>query len=143
MPILAGRRASHFYDSMPERYRETICFHAELKKRHTLLQLHEMAEVERERVIGAIDELRQHFAKYRKHAISNTAFIQRLPVSVRKTLYRHAELSQAEFSQPIWRVEDRACAWSNQLIKAIRELLDLFEDAPDILTAVKPEAYFN
>ncbi|HHH1927403.1 replication protein B [Yersinia rochesterensis] len=137
------RDTCNFYDSMPERYRATICFHAELKKRHALLQLAEMDNNERQRIVSALDELRHHFAKYRKHAISNVAFIQRLPISVRKTLFLHAGLSHKEFNQPASYLEEDACPWRETLIAALRELLNLFEDAPDILTAVKPDAYFN
>lgn len=142
----AGSRweeSCQFYDAMPERYRSTVCFHAGLKKHHPLLRLSELDDSERERVINALDELRSHFAKYRKHAISNAAYVQRLPISVRKTLFLHAGLTQSEFNQPVWRIEDETCIWRDKVLKAIRELLNIFADVPDILTSVKPETYFN
>ncbi|EKN4691038.1 replication protein B [Yersinia ruckeri] len=132
-----------FYNNLPSRYRATICFHAELKKRHSLLRMEEMNEPERERLVGSINELRQCLAKYRKHQISNIAFIQRQPLSVRKTLFLHAGLTSVEFKLPIWHIENANCYWREALLEALRELLNIFDDAPTIITSVKPEAYVN
>ncbi len=132
-----------FYNALPERYRATVCFHAGLKKRHTVIFLHEMNDADRECLVNALDELRKAFAKYRKHELGNIAYMQRLTISERKTLFMHAGLTLAEFSQPLWRVDDVECQWREPLLKAIREMITIFEDAPTILTAIKPEAYIR
>lgn len=137
------RNTCDFYNRMMERERLTICFHAQLKQRHAVLNLEEMSDGDRARVVCAIDELRCAFAKYRKHGISQSGFINRLTISERRTLFLHAGLTEAEFSQPHWRIDDEACAWREALLRALRELFSLFEYAPVILTAVKPEQYLH
>ncbi|KFK93349.1 MULTISPECIES: hypothetical protein [unclassified Serratia (in: enterobacteria)] len=137
------RDTCNFYNRMMERERLTICFHAELKQRHAVMTLEEMNESDRERIVCAIDELRSAFAKYRKHGISQSGFIGRLTVSQRRTLFLHAGLTEAEFNQPYWYIDDETCAWREALFRALRELFSLFEYAPTILTAVKPEQYLH
>ncbi|HFV9290962.1 TPA: replication protein B [Serratia fonticola] len=143
---LAGprwRETCDYYRGMMERERLTICFHAQLKQRHAVLGLEEMNEGDRQRVVCSIGELRTAFAKHRRHRISDSDFIARLTVSQRRTLFMHAGLTEAEFSQPYWRINDEACSWREALFKALRELFSLFEYAPTILTAVKPEQYLH
>ncbi|SUX72897.1 Uncharacterised protein [Citrobacter freundii] len=55
-----------FYNQMMERERLTICFHAQLKQRHANMRLEEMNDADRERLINAIDELRNTFSKSRQ-----------------------------------------------------------------------------
>ncbi len=95
------------------------------------------------RVVCAIDELRSAFAKYRKHGISQSGFIGRLTISERRTLFLHAGLTDTEFNQPHWRMDDEACTWREALLRALRELFSLFEYALIILTAVKSEQYLH
>ncbi|VEI69221.1 Uncharacterised protein [Serratia fonticola] len=143
---LAGprwRETCDYYRGMMERERLTICFHAQLKQRHAVLGLEEMNEADRQRVVCAIGELRSAFAKYRKHGVSQSRFIGRLTISTRRTLFFHAGLTEAEFNQPHWRMDDKGCAWREALLKALRELFSLFERTPMILTAVKPEQYLH
>ncbi len=45
---------------MMERERLTVCFHAQLKQRHATMRFEEMNDIERERLVCAIDELRGH-----------------------------------------------------------------------------------
>ncbi|AWC72580.1 TPA: replication protein B [Serratia marcescens] len=137
------RSTCDFYNQMMERERLTICFHAQLKQRHAVMRLEEMNDSERERLVCAIDELRSAFATYRKHGISKSGFIGRLTISQRRTLFLHAGLTEVEFNQPYWRIDDESCKWREELFRALRELFNLFEYAPTILTSVKPEAYFH
>lgn len=137
------RDTCNFYNDMMERERLTICFHAQLKQRHSVLKLEEMSEADCERVVCAIGELRSAFAKYRKHGISKSGYIGRLTIAQRRTLFLHAGLTEAEFNQPCWRIDDESCAWREALFKALRELFNLFDRAPTILTAVKPEKYLH
>ena len=51
-----------FYNQMMERERLTICFHAQLKQRHATMRFEEMNDVDRERLVCAIDELRAAFS---------------------------------------------------------------------------------
>lgn len=137
------RETCDFYNRMMERERLTICFHALLKQRHAVMTLEEMSEGDRERIVCGIDELRTAFAKYRRHRISDSDFIGRLTISQRRTLFMHAGLTDTEFSQPYWHIDDEACSWREALFKALRELFSLFDYAPTILTAVKPEQYLH
>ena len=50
-----------YYNQMMERERLTVCFHAQLKQRHATIRFEEMNDVERERLVCAIDELRGAF----------------------------------------------------------------------------------
>ncbi|WP_226099563.1 replication protein B [Dickeya oryzae] len=130
-----------FYNHFSERYRVTVCFHAGLNRAMAVYQLEEMEQEVCERVICALDELRKAFAKYRRHEVSDSAFIKRLSIGERRTLFFHAGLTATEFNQPIWRIESETCHWRAPLIRALQELLSAFDDAPAILTSVKPEIY--
>ena len=57
-----------YYNQMMERERLTVCFHAQLKQRHATMRFEEMNDVERERLVCAIDELRGAFSKRRQPA---------------------------------------------------------------------------
>ena len=70
-------------------------------------------------------------------------FLSFLTVSQRRTLFLHAGLTENEFNQPYWRVNEDSCYWREQLFRALRELFSLFEYAPTILTSVKPEQYLH
>lgn len=132
-----------FYNKMSERERLTVCFHAQLKQRHSVMKLQEMNESDRERIVCAIDELRAAFAKYRSRGISKSGFIGRLTISERRSLFFQAELSDEEFSQPYWRIDDEHCTWREAIFRALRELFSLFENAPTVLTSVRPETYLH
>lgn len=132
-----------FYNRMSERERLTICFHAQLKQRHSVMKLQEMTDGDRERVVCAIDELRAAFAKYRSRGISKSGFIGRLSISERRSLFLHAGLTEDEFSQPYWRIDDESCTWRDALFRALKELFSLFENAPTVLTSVRPETYLH
>ncbi|MCK2182246.1 replication protein B [Hafnia paralvei] len=132
-----------FYNRMTERERATICFHAFLKQHYAVVKLEEMNDADRERVVCVIAELSRAFAEYRKHGISKSGFIGRLTVSQRRTLFRHAGLTDKEFSQPYWHMDDETCLWREKLFRALRELFSLFRYAPTVLTAVKPEQYLH
>lgn len=132
-----------YFNSLSERYRLTLCFHAQLKKRHSVFRLEEMDAESRGRVVCAIDELRRAFSRRRKQGVNHSTFLSWLNLSERRTLFMHAGLSEAEFNQPYWRIDDESCQWRDKVIKAINELVSLFNDAPEILTAVKPEYYLN
>lgn len=133
----------NFYNNMMERERRTVCFHAHLTQHHALLKLDEMSDADRERIVCAIDELRDAFAKYRKQGISSTEFIGYLKIHQRRSLFFHAGLTETEFNQPHWRIDNNACVWRDALLRALRELFSLFEYTPAILTAVKPEQYLH
>ncbi|WP_315707479.1 replication protein B [Brenneria uluponensis] len=135
------RHTCYFYNRMSERYRRTICFHAGLGNSDTVYQLEEMDETTRERVISALDELRQAFNHPPRLSTPVLGFIHRLSISERRTLFFHAGLSATEFNQPIQRIEDQSCTWSTSLLVALDELKTLFDDTPAILTSVKPENY--
>ncbi len=66
-----------------------------------------------------------------------------LTVSQRRTLFMHAGLTEKEFNQPYWRINEESCYWRDALFRALRELFSLFEYAPTILTSVKPEQYLH
>ncbi|WP_145506041.1 replication protein B [Yersinia alsatica] len=132
-----------FYNHMSERERLTICFHAQLKQRHSVMKLQEMNDNERERMVCAIGELSAAFAEHHKEKISDSNFVGRLMTSQRKTLFFHAQLTEKEFNQPCWYLNDKSCLWREKLLRALRELLSLFKQAPRVLTAVKPEQYFH
>lgn len=132
-----------FYNRMSERERLTICFHAQLKQRHSVMKLQEMTDGDRERIVCAIDELRAAFAKYRSRGISKSGFIGRLSISERRSLFLHAGLTEDEFSQPYWRIDDERCTWRDALFRALKELFSLFENAPTVLTSVRPETYLH
>lgn len=137
------RETCAYYNSLPERYRMTVCFHAQLKKRHAVYRLDEMDAETRSRVVCALEELRRAFAKHRKQGVNHSTFLSWLNVSERRTLFFHAGLTETEFNQPYWRIDDDSCQWRNALIRAINELISLLKDAPEIITAVKPEDYLN
>lgn len=130
-----------FYNRMSERERLTLCFHAQLKQRHSMMKLQEMSDSDRERVVCAIGELSGAFAERRKERIDYSGFVGRLTRCQRKTLFLHAELTEVEFNQPHWHLNDESCLWREKLFRALRELLSLFKHAPTVLTAVKPEQY--
>lgn len=132
-----------FYNQMMERDRLTVCFHAQLKQRHATMRFEEMNDVDRERLACGIDELRSAFSKRRQVGASESAYIGFLTVSQRRTLFLHAELSEIEFNQPYWRIDEDSCYWREKLFRALRELFSLFEYAPTILTSVKPEQYLH
>lgn len=75
-----------FYNQMMERERLTICFHAQLKQRHANMRLEEMNDADRERLINAIDELRNTFSKSRQMGASASTFVGRMTVSQRRAL---------------------------------------------------------
>ncbi len=133
----------NFYNKMMERERLTVCFHAQLKQRHATMRLEEMNDVDRERLVCAIDELRSAFSRRRQIGASKYAYINFLTVSQRRTLFLHAGLTEKEFNQPYWRINEDACYWRDALLRALRELFNLFEYAPTILTSVKPEQYLH
>ncbi|MEC5345061.1 replication protein B [Brenneria populi] len=137
------RETCAYYNGLSERYRLTVCFHAQLKKRHSVFRLEEMTDAERTMIVCAIDELRHAFSRQRKHGVNHATFLSWLSVSERRTLFMHAGLTETEFSQPYWRIDDESCKWRDSLLRALNELLSLFDDAPAILTAIKPEEYFN
>ena len=132
-----------YYNQMMERERLTVCFHAQLKQRHATMRFEEMHDVERERLVCAIDELRGAFSKRRQVGASEYAYISFLTVSQRRTLFMHAGLTEKEFNQPYWRINEESCYWRDALFRALRELFSLFEYAPTILTSVKPEQYLH
>ena len=99
--------------------------------------------MERERLVCAIDELRGAFSKRRQVGASEYAYISFLTVSQRRTLFMHARLTEKEFNQPYWRINEESCYWRDALFRALRELFSLFEYAPTILTSVKPEQYLH
>ncbi len=141
---LAGPRwndTCDFYNQMPERYRLTVCFHAQLKQRHAVMRLEEMNDSDRERLVCAMDELKCAFSKFRKAGVSSAKYIGLLTVSERRTLFMHARLTENEFNQPYWRINEDNCIWREAIFRALRELLGLFEHAPTILTSVRPEQY--
>ena len=115
-----------YYNQMMERERLTVCFHAQLKQRHATMRFEEMNDVERERLVCAIDELRGAFSKRRQVGASE-----------------YARLTEKEFNQPYWRINEESCYWRDALFRALRELFSLFEYAPTILTSVKPEQYLH
>lgn len=88
-----------YYNQMMERERLTVCFHAQLKQRHATMRFEEMNDVERERLVCAIDELRGAFSKRRQVGASEYAYISFLTVSQRRTLFMHAGLTEKEFNQ--------------------------------------------
>ena len=132
-----------FYNQMMERDRLSVCFHAQLKQRHAVMRFEEMNDVDRERLVCAIDELRAAFSKRRQVGASEIAYISYLTVSQRRTLFLYAGLTENEFNQPYWRINDDSCYWREKLFRALRELFSLFEYAPTILTSVKPEQYLH
>ncbi|MBA5238354.1 replication protein B [Pectobacterium aroidearum] len=137
------RETCAYYNGLHERDRLTICFHAQMKKSQTVYRLEEMPTAERERIVCAIDELRRIFSLSRKRREKTSTFLSWLSVSERRTLFFHAGLSENEFNQPYWRIDDVSCSWRNKISHALNELFSLFNAAPDILTAIKPEEYLN
>ncbi|MGU3447615.1 replication protein B [Enterobacteriaceae bacterium C34A] len=137
------KESCDFYNKMMERDRLTVCFHAQLKQRHAATRFEEMNDVDRERLACAIDELRAAFSKRRQVGASEIAYISYLTVSQRRTLFMHAGLTENEFNQPYWRINEDSCYWREKLFRALRELFSLFEYAPTILTSVKPEQYLH
>lgn len=83
-----------FYNQMMERERLTVCFHAQLKQRHATMRFEEMNDVDRERLVCAIDELRAAFSRRRQVGASEYAYISFLTVSQRRTLFMHAGLTE-------------------------------------------------
>lgn len=61
----------------------------------------------------------------------------------RLSLCFHAQLTEKEFNQPYWYLNDESCLWREKLFRALRELLSLFKQPPTVLTAVKPEQYIH
>lgn len=96
-----------FYNQMMERERLTVCFHAQLKQRHSVMRLEEMEEADRERIVCALDELRFAFTRLRQLGVTKTTFIRRLTVSQRRSLFLHAGLTEHEFMMPHWRLEEK------------------------------------
>ncbi|WP_409161210.1 replication protein B [Pectobacterium sp. B2J-2] len=137
------RETCAYYNSLHERDRLTICFHAQMKKSQTVYRLEEMPTAERERIVCAIDELRRAFSKVRSRGVNTSTFLSWLNVGERKTLFMHAGLTEKEFNQPYWRIDDESCQWRKPILRALNELVSLFDAAPDILTAIKPEEYLN
>ncbi|HHX6180554.1 TPA: replication protein B [Yersinia enterocolitica] len=133
----------NFYNSMSERERLSLCFHAQLKQRHSIMKLQEMNDNDRERMVCAIGELSIAFAERRKDRIDSVGFVGRLTMGQRKTLFFHAQLTEKEFNQPYWYLNDESCLWREKLFRALRELLSLFKQPPTVLTAVKPEQYIH
>lgn len=131
----------NFWDSLSIYDRITVCFHAGLKKSHAMTCFSELSQSERESIVCAIDDLRKAFAKYRKHGVSNTTFLSWLTAEQRKTLFKHAGLSEREYMQPYCYVDKDGCEWAGDVIRAMKELFHLFDDAPSVLSAVKPEEY--
>jgi len=136
-------KTCELYNMMTERERLTVCFHAQLKQSHSVMNLEEMNEADRELIVCAIDELRCAFDKFRSVGMTKARFISRLSISERRTLYLHAGLTSEEFSMPHWRIDDEACTWREDLFRALRELFSLFENAPTVLTSVRPETYLH
>ncbi|AOR59284.1 replication protein B [Pectobacterium parmentieri] len=137
------RETCAYYNSLHERDRLTICFHAQMKKRHTVYRLEEMPTAEREQIVCAIDEMRQAFSKGRSRGVNISTFLSWLSVSERRTLFMHAGLTEKEFNQPYWRIDDNSCQWRQPILRALNELASLSEAAPEILTAIKPEEYLS
>ncbi|WP_421666482.1 replication protein B [Klebsiella pneumoniae] len=120
-----------YYNQMMERERLTVCFHAQLKQRHATMRFEEMNDVERERLVCAIDELRGAFSKRRQVGASEYAYISFLTVSQRRTLFMHAGLTEKEFNQPYWRIKEGAnkqviSSQADSLIKISRIWADFF-----------------
>lgn len=132
-----------FYNQMMERERLTVCFHAQLKQRHSMMRLEDMEESDRERLVCALDELRLAFNRFRQIGSTKATYISRLTVSQRRSLFLHAGLTEQEFIMPHWRLYDEDCYWRDKLFRALRELFSLFEYTPTILTSVKPEQYLH
>ncbi|HII2981771.1 TPA: replication protein B [Yersinia enterocolitica] len=133
----------NFYNGMSGRERLSLCFHAQLKQRHSVMKLQEMNDNDRERMVCALGELSTAFAERRKERIDGVGFVGRLTMSQRKTLFFHAQLTEKEFNQPYWYLNDESCLWREKLFRALRELLSLFKQPPTVLTAVKPEQYIH
>ncbi|MEQ9883247.1 replication protein B [Pectobacterium brasiliense] len=131
-----------FYDQLLPRYRVTVCFHAGLKKHHVSLAFDAMSMTEREQIVQALDELRGAFSKNRRAISRLMTFLTCLRVSERRTLYRHAGLSDKEFQLPIASVDKEDSELRKPIVTALDELSSLFADMPVILTAVRAEAYF-
>ncbi|MDC3661769.1 replication protein B, partial [Escherichia coli] len=72
------------------------------------MRFEEMNDVERERLVCAIDELRGAFSKRRQVGASEYAYISFLTVSQRRTLFMHAGLTEKEFNQPYWRINEES-----------------------------------
>ncbi|MEQ9971357.1 replication protein B [Pectobacterium carotovorum] len=130
-----------YYDQLLPRYRVTVCFHAGLKKHHTTLTFDGMSMAEREQIVQALDELRGAFSKNRRVSSRLMTFLTCLRVSERRTLYRHAGLSDKEFQLPISSIDEEDSELGKPIIAALDELCCLFADMPHILTAVRAENY--
>ncbi len=98
-----------------------------------------MNDVERERLVCAIDELRGHSQNAVRLA-QVSMHISFLTVSQRRTLFMHARLTEKEFNQPYWRINEESCYWRDVLFRALRELFSLFEYAPTILDVGKNQS---
>jgi hypothetical protein len=118
-------------------------FSRSIKQRHATMRFEEMNDVDRERLVCALDELRGAFSKRRQVGASESTYISRLTVSQRRTLFLHAGLTEQEFNEPHWRLMKRTVIGVTNLFRALRELFSLFEYAPTILTSVKPEQYLH
>ncbi|GAB7261399.1 replication protein B [Dickeya ananatis] len=133
-----------FYQRLSERYRRTLCFHAALHQRWCVYLLDEMDEMARERVVSALNELRNAFGGSDIKGRSDVLpLVTRLHLSERRTLFFHAGLTAREFNHPLRRIEEPDCQWTDALVRAAGELHSLFSDAPDILSSIKPEHYFR
>ena len=75
-----------YYNQMMERERLTVCFHAQLKQRHATMRFEEMNDVERERLVCAIDELRDP-CKPKARAGEKWVFIPEFNRAVREAFY--------------------------------------------------------
>ncbi|RRO08329.1 replication protein B, partial [Pectobacterium aquaticum] len=69
------RETCAYYNSLHERDRLTLCFHAQMKKSQTVYRLEEMPTAERERIVCAIDELRRAFSKGRIRGVNTSTFL--------------------------------------------------------------------
>ncbi|MDX6917847.1 replication protein B [Pectobacterium carotovorum] len=130
-----------YYDQLLPRYRVTVCFHAGLKMHHTAMEFDAMSMAEREQIVQSLDELRGAFSKSRRAFSRLMTFLTCLRVSERRTLYRHAGLSDKEFQLPISSIDKEDSELRKAIITALDELCSLFADMPVILATVRAENY--
>ncbi|WP_213993897.1 replication protein B [Sodalis sp. dw_96] len=130
-----------FYDKLPERYRATVCFHAGLKKQQCTFGLVEMDIIDREKIVMALDEIRCAFNDYAYRGPDRFALVEALSLSERKTLYFHASKTPIELENSYDWTQGRSPAYFLTVLCAFEELCQMFDDAPVIITAVKPSEY--
>ena len=88
-----------YYNQMMERERLTVCFHAQLKQRHATMRFEEMNDVERERLVCAIDELRGAFSKrrqvdvYKRQGVERVALLNKRKSFSQNNFYLRGRLS--------------------------------------------------